>query len=143
MCKSTQKPVKVAITATESNNNFTNITTLQAPYTTVISGEDRYVYLVKNEQEVKTLEQLNQWEDTLPSIGLRMKTGLIVDLRSCTDRLKSFQQSAKSSNGTNCLSRTDRYFIIFGKAAGVVEPRQRTLNDPPLWQDLPFRLDTR
>lgn len=66
-----------------------------------------------------------------------------IDVRSCTNRLKSFQQSAKSSNSTNCLSRTDRYFIILGKAAGVVEPRQRTLNDPPLWQDLPFRFDTR
>ena len=67
------------------------------------------------------------------------------DLRTCTNRLKSFQQSTKSSssNGTNCLSRTGRYFIIFRKAAGVVEPRQRTLNDPPLGQDLPFRLDTR
>ena len=41
-----------------------------------------YVYLVTNEQEVKTLEQLNQWGDTLPSIGLRMKTGLTVDFRN-------------------------------------------------------------
>ncbi|MCI8656698.1 MAG: ISAs1 family transposase [Oscillospiraceae bacterium] len=39
-------------------------------------------------------------------------------LRSCTNRLKSFQQRAKSSNGTNCLSRTDRYFIIFSWLEG-------------------------
>lgn len=82
VCKSTQKPAKVAITTTQSNNDFTNITTFETPYTTVISGENRYVYLVTNEQEVKTLEQLNQWEDTLPSIGLRMKTGLTVDFRN-------------------------------------------------------------
>lgn len=62
-------------------------------------------------------------------------------LRSCTNRLKPFQQSAKSGNGTNRLSRTDRYFIIFGKTVGVVDPRQRTLNNPPLGQDLPFRFD--
>lgn len=80
--KSTQKPSKVAITTTQSNNDFSNITTFEAPYTTVISGEDCYVYLVTNEQEVKTLEQLNQWEDTLPSIGLKMKTGLTVDFRN-------------------------------------------------------------
>ena len=61
--------------------------------------------------------------------------------QSCTNRLKPFQESAKSGNGTNRLSRTDRYFIIFGKAAGVVDPRQRTLNDPPLGQDPPFRFD--
>ena len=35
------------------------------------------------------------------------------------------------------------HFIIFGKTAGVVDPRQRTLNDPPLGQDFLFRLDTR
>lgn len=64
-------------------------------------------------------------------------------LRSCTNRLNPFQQRVKSGNGTNRLSRTDRYFIILGKAAGVVEPRQRTLDDPPLGQDLPYRPDTR
>lgn len=82
VCKSTQEPAKVAITTTQSNNDFTNITTFEAPYTTVISGENRYVYLVTNEQEVKTLEQLNHWKNTLPSIGLRMKTGLTVDFRN-------------------------------------------------------------
>ena len=35
--KSTQKPSKVAITTTQSNNDFSNITTFEAPYTTVIS----------------------------------------------------------------------------------------------------------
>ena len=62
-------------------------------------------------------------------------------LRNGTNRLKPFQESAKSGNGTNRLSRTDRYFIIFGKAAGIVEPCQRTFNDPLLGRDLPFRFD--
>ena len=44
----------------------------------------------------------------------------------------------KSSNNTNSLGRANRYFIIFGKSAGIVEPSQGTLNDPPLGQDLPF-----
>jgi len=35
-------------------------------------------------------------------------------------------------------SRMDRYLIIFGKTARIVEPGQRTLNDPPLGQDLPL-----
>lgn len=63
------------------------------------------------------------------------------ELRSCTNRLKPFQQSAKSGNGTNRLSRIDRYFIIFGKAAGIIDPCQRTLNNPPFGQELPYRLD--
>ena len=62
-------------------------------------------------------------------------------LRNGTNRLKPFQESAKSGNGTNRLSRTDRYFIIFGKAAGIVEPCQRTFNDPLLGRELSFRFD--
>ena len=45
-------------------------------------------------------------------------------LRSCTNRLKPFQQGMRSSDNTNGLSRTDRYLVIFGKAAGIVEPGQ-------------------
>ena len=38
----------------------------------------------------------------------------------------------KSSNKTNSLRRTNRYLVIFGKTAGIVEPSQRTLNNPSL-----------
>ena len=62
----------------------------------------------------------------------------VLTVRSCTNRLKPFQQSTKSSNNTNSLGRADRSLIIFGKPAGIVEPSQGTFNDPPLWQDLPF-----
>ena len=65
-----------------SSGDFSNKTVFEAPYSTVVSGEDTYVYLVTNEQEVETLEQLNRWTNTLPSIGLKMKTGLTVDFRN-------------------------------------------------------------
>ena len=66
------------------------------------------------------------------------KGGRPPKLRSCTNRLKPFQQSMKSSNNTNSLGRTNRYLIIFEKPAGIVEPGQGTFNNPPLGQDLPF-----
>lgn len=77
--------------------------------------------------------------------SIKLKLILIqrVVLRSCTNRLKPFQQSERSGNGTKRLSRIDSYFIIFGKAAGVIDPCQRTFNNPPLGQDLPYRFDTR
>ena len=80
--KSRTIPTNVTITTTQSNRDFSEKTTFEAPYTTVVSGEDTYVYLVTNEQEVMTLEQLNKWTNTLPSIGLKMKTGLTVDFRN-------------------------------------------------------------
>ena len=82
MRKSIVTPASVTITTTQSNRDFSNKTVFEAPYSTVVSGEDTYVYLVTNEQEVETLEQLNRWTNTLPSIGLKMKTGLTVDFRN-------------------------------------------------------------
>lgn len=80
--KTQVRPEIVTITTTQSNFDFSNMTTFEAPYDIVVSGEDSYVFLVTNEQEVETLAQLNNWEDTLPSIGLKMKTGLTVDFRN-------------------------------------------------------------
>ena len=80
--KATVIPENVVITTTQSNKDFSNKTTFEAAYNTVVSGEDKYVYLVTNEQEVETLELLNRWSNTLPSIGLKMKTGLTVDFRN-------------------------------------------------------------
>ena len=82
MKKSTETPESVTITTTQSNRDFSNKTIFEVPYTTVVSGEDTYVYLVTNEQEVETLRLLNRWTNTLPSIGLKMKTGLTVDFRN-------------------------------------------------------------
>ena len=82
MKKSTATHESVTITTTQSNRDFSNKTIFEAPYTTVVSGEDTYVYLVTNEQEVETLRLLNRWTNTLPSIGLKMKTGLTVDFRN-------------------------------------------------------------
>jgi adenine-specific DNA-methyltransferase len=75
-------PKTIIITTTQSNNDFSDRTIFEAPYHTVVSGEDSYVYLVTNEQEVTMLKQLNCWNNTLPDIGLKMKTGLTVDFRN-------------------------------------------------------------
>lgn len=75
-------PENITITTSQNNKDFQNMTVFTAPYKTVVSGEDCYVFLVTNEQEVNTLNQLNGWQDTLPSIGLKMKTGLTVDFRN-------------------------------------------------------------
>ena len=90
--KKTQKrPETITITTTQSNFDFSDLTKFEAPYSTVVSGEDSYVFLVTNEQELRTLELLNCWKDTLPSIGLKMKTGLTVDFRN-REALRSEQE---------------------------------------------------
>ncbi len=80
--KTSEIPDFVTVTSTENSHCFSEITTFKAPYTTVVSGKDRYVYLVTSQDDVETLNRLNKLKDTLPSIGLKMKTGLTVDFRN-------------------------------------------------------------
>lgn len=72
----------VKITSSESNGDFDNINPLDVPYEFVVSGKEKYVYLVTNNDELNVLKTLNNWNNTLPEIGLKMKTGLTVDFRN-------------------------------------------------------------
>ena len=80
--KTKMKPQSIRITTTQTNRDFSEKTEFEAPYETVVSGKEAYIYLVTNEEEVATLRQLNQLGYTLPDIGLKMKTGLTVDFRN-------------------------------------------------------------
>ena len=80
--KTDEKPEKICVTTTQSSQDFENITSFFAPYDTIISGEDKYVYLVTNTSEINTLELINTWSYTLPKLGIPMKTGLTVDFRN-------------------------------------------------------------
>ena len=82
LCKTKTPPQAVTVTTTQSNRDFSELTRFEAPYHTVITGENTYVYLVTNQEETEVLERLNEWKDTLPSLGLKMKTGLTVDFRN-------------------------------------------------------------
>lgn len=82
MKKTYLKPEKITITTTQSNSDFSTKTIFEAPYSSVVNGSDSYVYLVTNDDEVGVLNSLNRWENTLPDIGLKMKTGLTVDFRN-------------------------------------------------------------
>ena len=72
----------VTITSSQSNSDFDDITSLTVPYNLVVSGNDFYVYLVTDENEVNVLKRLHKFDKTLPEIGVKMKTGLTVDFRN-------------------------------------------------------------
>lgn len=80
--KSKEELKNVTITTSQTNNDFHNITKLRVPYDVVVSGKEKYVYLVTDEKEISVLEKLNKWDNTLLSMGLKMKTGLTVDFRN-------------------------------------------------------------
>jgi len=80
--KQVEIPEKVIITSSMANDDFANITSLAVPYNLVVSGENHYVYLVTDKKEVDILQRLQKFNNTLPDIGVKMKTGLTVDFRN-------------------------------------------------------------
>lgn len=72
----------IKITCSNSNSDFNNISTIRVPYSSIIVGNEKYVYLVTTEDELQVLQCLNRWHNTLPSLGLKMRTGITVDFRS-------------------------------------------------------------
>lgn len=80
--KTSRKPETVKVTTTKNNADFEERTVYEAPYEIVVNGEEDYVYLVTNEQEANILKKMSGWKNTLPKIGLKMKTGLTVDFRN-------------------------------------------------------------
>lgn len=132
--KTTSTPSQIFITTTQSNRDFSNKTIFEAPYSTVVSGEDTYVYLVTNEQEVETLEQLNKWTNTLPSIGLKMKTGLTVDFRN-REVLRDMEEdqavplfySQHIQNGKVIFPIGKEHEYIVTNQAGLLQPNANYL----------------
>jgi len=80
--KTHQQPETVRITTSPTNHDFNQCTTLDAPYSVVISGRSQYVYLVTNDEDVSLLNSIGGMTQTLPDLGFRMKTGLVVDFRT-------------------------------------------------------------
>jgi adenine-specific DNA-methyltransferase len=74
------KPAHIEITSS-TTSDFFNLNSCSVPYDTVVASNS-YVYLVTNTKEAEVLNRMNHLTDTLPSINLKMRTGLIVDFRA-------------------------------------------------------------
>lgn len=78
----TKKYIKyVRLTSSQSNNDFDEISSLEVPYDSVVNGKDNYVFLPTNVDEISVIKNINRYSQTLPDIGLKMKTGIVVDFR--------------------------------------------------------------
>lgn len=81
MTKTKISPENVLITSSNSSHDFSNVTMLKVPYNTVVCGNSNYVYLPTSEEDMLTIQKINRYSDTLPDLGYRMKTGIVVDFR--------------------------------------------------------------
>ena len=78
--KTTAIPETINVT-TSSTSGFFDIKSFKTSYDTIVA-KNQFVYLVTNEKEANVLYAINGFHRTLPEIGLKMQTGLIVDFRT-------------------------------------------------------------
>lgn len=85
MKKAKTAPDNVIITSSQSNRDFNDVSVLKVPYDSVVVGEELYVFLPISSEEVAAVNKINTFSSTFPDIGLRMKTGIVVDFRQWED----------------------------------------------------------
>ncbi|MDO4648746.1 MAG: Eco57I restriction-modification methylase domain-containing protein [Eubacteriales bacterium] len=85
LVKTTDEPINVLLTSSQSNSDFNSITELLVPYGSVVTGKDLYVILPTSKEDIDTIQKINRYSQTMPDIGLRMKTGIVVDFRQWED----------------------------------------------------------
>lgn len=83
--KTPDKPEQVKLTSTQTNVDFDEITELIVPYDSVVTGTDLYVFLPTSDEDIKVIESINRYEKTMLDIGIKMKTGIVVDFRQRDD----------------------------------------------------------
>lgn len=90
--KTKHKPDNI-IVSSSSTADYCDLTTFSVPYDTIVA-KNQYVFLVTNQQEAEVLQRVNKLTETLPSVDLRMKTGLVVDFRAQDVLRNSNEQGA-------------------------------------------------
>ncbi len=80
--KTKNKHEKIIITTTNNNFDFDHKTIIEVPYDVIVSSKNNYIYLLTNQAEINLVQKIHKWENTLLTIGMRMKTGLTVDFRN-------------------------------------------------------------
>lgn len=80
--KDINNPRTVRITSSLANGDFNSSSTLNVPYSLVISGTEKYVFLPTTIRDIETIKKINKYHLTFPEIGIKMKTGIVVDFRN-------------------------------------------------------------
>lgn len=125
-------PPTVRITSSRTNYDFENITSIDVPYSSVVTGKSLYVFLPTSNDEIATIQQINRYSETLPEVGYRMRTGIVVDFRQ-KEELRTeagdgiiplfYAQHIKNGRVNHDESGKDFDWII-DKKQGLIQPNE-------------------
>ncbi len=86
--KTANPPERVLVTSSGTNSDFNNLTSISVPYSLIVIGKERYVFLPTNEAELEVISKIHSYSRTLPEEGLKMRTGIVVDFRQLNELRK-------------------------------------------------------
>ena len=86
--KMIETPKFVQITSSKNNNDFNCITSINVPYSSIVTGKEQFVFLPTNKEEMEIIQKIHSYDKTFPEEGLRMRTGIVVDFRQENDLRK-------------------------------------------------------
>ncbi len=122
----------VVITSSQCNGDFSDITRITVPYSSVVTGKSLYVFLPTNEAEISTIQKINRYTHTLPEVGYRMRTGIVVDFRQRNELREQpgdhiiplfYSQHIKDGRVNHEESGKDADWIIDSKP-GLIQPNE-------------------
>jgi adenine-specific DNA-methyltransferase len=80
--KSEDTPSSVRISSSDGSDGFGSTSGLDVPYDVVVSGPEKFVHIVTSSDGIGVVEKIRGFGGPMPSIGLKMRTGLIVEHRN-------------------------------------------------------------
>lgn len=125
--KTINQKKQISITTSKNNADFDNINSFKADFSTIINHENYYVYLATNEEDVNILNTLKNLSDTLPSLGLKMKTGVTVDFRHKEELCGIYQENAIPLFYTHHIKRDGEIVFPLGTIKEYIITNQKYL----------------
>lgn len=76
------KKINEVIITNSSDNTFSDLTILKSSHDYIVRGENKYVFLPISESQINILEIIDEFQYTLPKLGMKLKTGKTVDFKN-------------------------------------------------------------
>jgi adenine-specific DNA-methyltransferase len=95
-CVKTQEQLTtINLSSSKSNSDFKNATHLDVAYSVVVSEKSKhYVYLPTSQEDIEVLNKVNSFSETLPELGMKLKTGLTVGFRNRDMLRESYEENS-------------------------------------------------
>lgn len=119
---------RIIISSSDSIDDFSKPKSLYASYDLCVKGNgNKFVYLPISDEEIEILFLMESFEDTLVSLGFRMKTGPTVDFRAIDEIQDAPADNSLPLLWAQNISAGRIQFPVSGLAGQYISDKQKSL----------------